>query len=1106
MKNQRHATQQHDDPLALKQRITELELALHAAQQREAWLQEREQRLTLALESSGAGTWDWDITTNTVSFSASIFAMLHYQPGELGASLETWLDLLHPDDRPLVEQELQVHLDGTTPTYQTEHRIRNGSGTWLWMMSSGKVVERDAQGAPLRMLGIYSNISQRKQVEEKLRQNQALLQTILDHTPVAIYVKSISGRFLLVSHQFTRILQRPCSEIIGKTDAELFPANLVQAWHESEHPVITEGKTVQCEEQITYGDDTHTMMTVKFPLYDAQGAIYALGGIVTDITERKMMEEALRSSYVLRQTFFDNSPALISIKDIEGRYLLVNQHFLKLLGHTVEHVVGKTDEQLFPPALAATYRAHDQRVLATNSSIEIEELFRLRRHAPEHTLTAISMKFPLHDEHGAIYAIGTISTDITERKAMEQTLQQAKEAAEAASNAKSEFLANMSHEIRTPLNAILGMTTLLLNSQQSQQQHDFTETIRTSSDALLGLINDILDFSRIERGNLELEVAPFNLRECIEGAFRLIAFQAAEKRLDLAYTIDAHIPPMLAGDMLRLQQILVNLLSNAVKFTEQGEVVVTVSGERKTVASDPSPHYALHISVRDTGIGIAPEQRQRIFDAFSQADNSRIRKYGGTGIGLTVSQRLVAMMGGSIRVESSEGSGSTFHVTLALPVVPEQPEPPHISHVLKQRRMLIVDDNATSAAILSTYVQAWGMQPRIITSGREALQCLQRGEHFDVAVLDMHLPDVDGLTLAKQIHQQPHKQHLPLLLWSPLNPAGRERLGDFAAFLAKPLNPGHLAATLTNLFSHDAATPGERAYAQLDAQMAHDHPLSILLADDSPINQKVALHLLQGMGYRADVAANGIEALESLARQQYDVVLMDIQMPVMDGIQATRHIRDLLPPDMQPYVVAMTAHALHGDREAFLASGMDDYVSKPIAIDALVTALLHAEQYQQQKAHETVSRAATLPPTQHTAYATVREPVAVPAHVATPLPETTLDYDTLHETLAMLSEFAPTMADDFIPLFLQEASTLMQTVRQAFEQHDMERVYQTTHTIKPNSKQIGALRLTALCEEIEAQIKAGTIPSDDALIHLEHEFAQVHAALKALMQQWDAEA
>ncbi len=638
---------------------------------------------------------------------------------------------------------------------------------------------------------------------------------------------------------------------------------------------------------------------------------------------------------VARDTVIESMGDGMLVLDVQGRIVDLNPAAEQIIHTSAQDVIGQPAGQILSawPELVEQYQdvteAQAEIVLSGNDEDENEN----------EGIRCYDLRIsPLTNRRGQLNGRLVILRDITAQKLAEQAMQEAKEEAEAANQAKSAFLATMSHEIRTPMNAVIGMTSLLLDTGLSAEQQEFVETIRTSGDALLTIINDILDFSKIEAGKMELESQPLDVRECVEEALDLVASRASEKGLDLGYLVGQDVPAAIYGDATRLRQVLVNLLSNGVKFTEHGEVVVQVDGK----AVGPG-EYELHFAVRDTGIGIPPERMDRLFRSFSQVDASTTRRYGGTGLGLAISKRLCELMGGRMWVESAVDQGSTFHFLIRGPKGPaierqyrrrEQPN-------LRGKRVLIVDDNATNRRILELETASWGMEPRLTGQPQEGLGWVRRGDAFDVAILDMQMPDMDGVTLAREL-QALRGPGLHLVMLTSLGQPEVQVEGvEFAAFLTKPIKPSQLYNVLVEVLAGEQEEPTKQraAVSAFDGEMGQRLPLRILLAEDNAINQKLALRLLERMGYRADVAGNGMETLEALRRQRYDVVLMDVQMPEMDGLETTRHIRSEWAVQDQPRIIAMTANAMQEDREQCLAAGMDDYLSKPIRIHELTEAL-----------------------------------------------------------------------------------------------------------------------------------------------------------------------
>jgi two-component system sensor histidine kinase/response regulator len=655
------------------------------------------------------------------------------------------------------------------------------------------------------------------------------------------------------------------------------------------------------------------------------------------------LEKNLAFERNLLRTVVDNIPDSILVKDSGGRYLLANKAFAKLHGYeSVEQLLGKTVFDLFPKERAAALHAADLEVMkATNHVIEGE---RSVVDAEGNVQWILMTKVPLTNNNDEIVGIVGVNRDITRRKRAEAELRGAKEAAEAANRAKSEFLANMSHEVRTPMNGIIGMTELALETELTPEQHEYLTMVKTSADSLLAVINDILDFSKMEAGKLEIDRTPFNLRETLEETIRTFGIRAGEKGLELACDIRSDVPQIVVGDPTRLRQIIVNLLGNAIKFTDQGEVVL------QTEVKLLQEHSAsLHFTIRDTGIGISTDKQKLIFEAFAQADSSPSRKYGGTGLGLAISTRLVEMMGGRIWLESEPGQGSTFHFTadIGLPQAPFARQERNGEITLAGIPVLIVDDNATNRRILETTLLQWGMKPTIAESGMAALTALRRAKQAGnknlLLLLDAQMPGMDGFTLVEKVRQDPE---LPtptvMMLTSGGQRGDAERcreLGIFA-YLTKPIRQWELREAILGVLGMKQEK-GEKAKL-LTRHTLHEtrRRLHVLLAEDNAINRELVLRLLSKRGHTVVVAANGKQAVSAFEAQSFDVILMDAQMPEMDGFEATAAIRHKeMTAGTHVPIIAITAHAMKGDRERCLSAGMDGYVSKPVQAEELIRAV-----------------------------------------------------------------------------------------------------------------------------------------------------------------------
>jgi len=756
-------------------------------------------------------------------------------------------------------------------------------------------------------------------------------------------------------------------------------------------------------------------------------------------------------SRALYSSLVENLPVHVLRKDREGRFTFANQSFCDLLGRPLASILGKTDFDFYPPQLARKYREDDVRVLATGELLDTVE----ENKKDGQTRYVQVMKSPVRDADGSIVGEQVIFWDVTDRKQAEEQLQIAKRAAEVASQAKSDFLATMSHEIRTPMNGILGMIDLLLNSQPTAQQRMYLNLASQSAETLLRLLNDILDFSKIEAGKLELEAAPFALRDTLGDTLRTLAGRASEKGLELTYHIPPDIPDGLIGDPGRLCQIVVNLVGNAIKFTEQGEIAVTVSQESLT-----ADRVLLHFSVRDTGPGIPPDKHAMIFETFRQADSSMSRRYGGTGLGLAISRRLVELMNGRISVQSEVGKGSTFHFTTALSLQKEGRAKPATAKLatLQGLRVLVVDDNETNRLILAEMLSNWHMRPTAVGSGTAALaqmkQAVNTGQPFRLALLDAMMPQMDGWALAEQIRRTPRLAETPVIM---LSSAGRT--GGNARCLIKPVKQSEL---LDSIMATLGVATAEEPAPQAIAQVGPGHcPLHLLLAEDGLVNQKVAVSLLEQRGHRVTVANNGAEALTALGRDSFDIVLMDVQMPTMDGFEATARIRrQEEQTGLHIPIIAMTAHALKGDRERCLAAGMDGYIAKPIRAREL--------------------------------YDLVESMVAGARGARPQGPDNTEEEAIDRARLLGYTGASVETLKELVELFAVECPKLMGRIHDAVTQNDASELQRAAHTLK------GSLQIFGVARPVEAALRLETLGRNGDLADAEEAWSVLEKEIERL--------
>ncbi len=652
-----------------------------------------------------------------------------------------------------------------------------------------------------------------------------------------------------------------------------------------------------------------------------------------EIGRREVAESALRDSKQLLTQLLEAMPVGVLVVDRSGTTYYVNKMAKTICGMTREEFTLDllTDQfKLFVRDTKTNYPVDQlpvvRALIGESSMVDDIDLVQDGQVIPLQSWAA-----PVYSSNGTVeYAISAFA-DISGRLAVEEALRRAKDDADAAARAKSEFLANMSHEIRTPMNGVIGMTSLLLDTTLTHEQQDFVNVIRSSGESLLTIINDILDFSKIEARKLVLERHPFDLRQCLEDALDLLVPAASAKGLELLLYVEHDVPQVLVSDVTRVRQVVVNLLSNAIKFTPAGEVSVHVSVEHL-----PKDLFQVAIQVKDTGIGIPPDRISSLFESFSQVDASTTRKYGGTGLGLAISYQLSELLGGGLTVDSTPGAGSTFTCTLVAPA--GEAEQRRDAGELSGKRVLIVDDNATNRRILALQTRAWGMVPETASSGAEALARLE-DETYDLALFDVQMPGMDGLSLARAVGAREQLTDMPIVLLSSIGQNLTHDRSIIHAWLSKPVKSDCLRRTIADACHIPLASQGETPGARPPAPATSHGNTRILLAEDNAINQKVATKMLENMGHRVDVVANGLEVLDALERIPYDIILMDMQMPEMDGLTATREIRGRFDADRQPVIIAMTANAMSGDQSACLEAGMDDYVAKPVKSETLRAAL-----------------------------------------------------------------------------------------------------------------------------------------------------------------------
>ncbi len=783
----------------------------------------------------------------------------------------------------------------------------------------------------------------RKRTERDLRDSEAIYHSLVQNLPVSLIRKDLEGRITFANEPVCRELGRDLSDLIGKTDFDFWPHELAEKYRADDRRVIeTQEVFEDVESHRTPQGDWRHVHVLKAPVVDSEGEVVAVQAVFWDVTDRRRAEEELKTSEARKRAIFETSLDCLIISDEAGRIVEFNraaEHTFgykrdEVLGHDMNELLFASSMRLLPTTSADRSVSPADDGLLLGKRLEVP----LVRRGGETFIAEMAMQpIPLE---GTVH-FATVLHDITSRKKQEAELQQAKEAAEAASQAKSAFLANMSHEIRTPMNAILGMTGLVLDSDIPAEQREQLLIVKDSAESLLSLINDILDFSKIEAGRLDLNEHPFRLRDRLGDTMRSLSIRAHDKGLELACHISPNVPDNLIGDVGRLRQVVINLVGNAIKFTEQGEVVLDVDVEQQS-----EKQATLHLQVQDTGIGIPADRHVGIFEAFEQLDSSTTRRFGGTGLGLAISQKLVHLMGGRIWVQSQPGAGSTFHFTARFELADGPPTvvSRQALQSLRGLLVLVVDDNATNRVILEEMLVNWGMRVRVAGSAAEAEKLIsiarEQQQPYQLLLTDVHMPERDGFQLVEQLRHSADLSDLRIvLLTSGDHPddLARCRALRVSRYMAKPVKQSELLEAIGEAFGVPVIIGAE---GDRQSREAHVTGRNILLVEDSVPNQKLAQGLLRKFQHHVTVANDGVEALKAWKSQPFDLILMDVQMPHMDGLEATRLIRKREAAlNRRIPIIAMTAHAMKGDEELCLEAGMDAYVAKPIRPSELYDAI-----------------------------------------------------------------------------------------------------------------------------------------------------------------------
>lgn len=837
------------------------------------------------------------------------------------------------------EDEVKIIENGDRILNKIEQITRKGKAYYV---SATKIPISDGTSNIIGLVGVSRNITAHRLLEIERDGERKLFRELIDQTKDIIFFKNHDLKYIRINHAGARALGVPEPEmVIGKTCFDFYEEEVASQLETVQRKVLATGESFD-NLIFHYFEKQGSRRWLNFmimPLSDGHGTIVGIVGFARDITENKKLEDSLLLEKKLLQSLMDNVPDAIFYKDINSKYIRVNQSMASLYHTSVETLIGHSDYDFLSGKLAQKYEKEDQSIFSTGKPI-IDSLSAVRKEKGIVQWYSTS-KIPLRDERGRITGLVGISRNMTQNEELKKKLQYAKDKAEEANKAKSLFLANMSHEIRTPMNGVIGMSDILKRTKLSAEQEDYVNVIIKSGNNLLAIINDVLDFSKIESGKMDLEKSIFSVRSVIEDTADIFILKAAEKKLDLVTYIAPDVPDFVKGDPVRLRQILTNLVNNALKFTSTGEVVIYAN-----LVNNKKGRVELKFNVRDTGIGISEEVKAKLFQPFTQADSSITRKYGGTGLGLAISKRLIEQMGGTIGLNSVEGQGADFYFNCFFDQCEKTEVNQNIRNVnFSALNILVVDDNSTNRYIFEQYFKLWHCEYTSVTNGKDALLAMQQAEvsgiPFDLALIDYQMVGMDGIELATLVRNDPEIAGIHLVLLSSVsNFADRADEVDklFESRLHKPIKLIQLYKVITEVVNNNIGEADiEESFRNIDLK-----DLKILVAEDNEINQRVVKLMLRDVASVLDVVTNGQEVYEKFKEGGYNVILMDVQMPIMNGFEATKVIRKWEKDHKkrnQILIIAMTANAMKEDMDYCLSIGMDGYLNKPFKTDDLIALL-----------------------------------------------------------------------------------------------------------------------------------------------------------------------